>query len=649
MLAVVRTRVEELFKPSLRAPSHNPATTQNGGAQTQGARKETRTKSRIAIKKPATLTAEDPYASIHTNHFDQSTDEIASSLEQSATTCHSGNSEPALTSGWPESDPETLESTQELPPLQDQCATEHSDNGITVTFPGRDFVSVDATSSNASEQSASVFSPTSLRSSKTSIEEDTITVPVNFDHIYLRDKKRKIYVGKLKEMPPPRALEKEWIERRRQLLNDLSPVINSLPRSLSDAQTRCEPELCMAGDASDKSGTVQLKPTVWIRCGSPKCKKAVRQAVKDLSYIHVFSSGPVRVHLNAPWPAAITTCNGFDEVFSSAIKEPVSETQASESQRHSFNRIPPSFEGRASLRIRIMLPENSSACGMRARITSIQNSRLQQHNCVIGGLIRVDGIVYGLTTGHSIFDSLLPNSSEDTSDLSDDGDDSDSGSLSLQDNAQRTPSIQPPLPSAAEDRLISSTYQAEASWSNRWSEGKLGPVSYAGLFGADRYMDHVYHTPLSSDFALIEMSLTDPSLSNTYESADIFTAGTSEEPTRTIKWNVDNVAEVPQSGEVKILSGTKGVQTAFVLTGDAAFMQRGAVFWTKKLQTKYPLGQCLLVTGLLPLWHPLTVLRAGNIRFVGCSGLNAHWYGCGSIPSRILRPYVTDFESFLRY
>ena len=576
MLAVVRTRVEELLKPNLRAPSHNPAIALNGGAEIEIVRNKTKTKARIITREPATGDVE----AIHIDRFDQSTDGINTTLGQSLTTSHSGNSDPPPTSTRPENSPKTSESTQDPPSLHDQCATEHSDNGTTVTFPRLDFVSADTTSSNASEQSAPVFSPASLQSSKTSIKEDTIIVPVDFDHIYLRDKKRMIYVGKLKEMPPPPALEKEWIESvRSQLLNDLSPVINSLPHSLSLARTRCELELCMAGDARDKSGTVELKPTVWIRCGSPKCKKAVIEAVKDLSYIHLFSRGSIRVHLNAPWPAA----NSVGEVLS-AIEEPVSE-----SQHRGFNRVRSPFEGMAGLQVRVMLPENSSACGMRVSITSVQNSRIA-HNCVIGGLIRVDGIVYGLTTGHSFFDVLSPNSSEDT-DPSDDGADSGSDTLSLRDDAQRSFGIQLPLSLAAEGRLTSSAYRTEVSWSIGWSDGALGPVSYAGLVGSNRYMDHAYHTPVISDFALIEMSPTDPSLSNSYEYADIWTAGISEEPTRTIKWSVDHIAEVPQSGEVIILSGKRGVQTAFMLDEDAVFMQRDATFWTKKLQTKYTLGQ----------------------------------------------------------
>lgn len=100
-------------------------------------------------------------------------------------------------------------------------------------------------------------------------------------------------------------IEAKWTgEIRPRLIKDLLPVLQILPRSMSSEETIIEPELCMAGYVTGRATAVQLKPTVWIRCGGKKCRKVIRKAVDDLYYLRSFSQGLVEVRIRAPRPAA---------------------------------------------------------------------------------------------------------------------------------------------------------------------------------------------------------------------------------------------------------------------------------------------------------------------------------------------------------
>jgi hypothetical protein len=186
---------------------------------------------------------------------------------------------------------------------QGLSATIHMQRDVTLApprEPTRTAVSSTADSSS-SRTSSAALTPLSSVSSRTSIDNHCVTVPINSSSIYCWNTERKIYIGKLKDISPPKAMETEWVNNIRvQLLSDLRMVIQSLPRSLSKEKTTVEPELYMVGEANDQSDSVELKPTVWIRCGSRKCKKAVAEAVDDLKYVHAFSKGRVQIHRGAP-------------------------------------------------------------------------------------------------------------------------------------------------------------------------------------------------------------------------------------------------------------------------------------------------------------------------------------------------------------
>jgi hypothetical protein len=96
------------------------------------------------------------------------------------------------------------------------------------------------------------------------------------------------YVGLLLQLPPPVVVRERWIEDvRTDLENDLCLATSQLSRSMTDEEVMVELVLCMAGkkcstaDVTMPEGVecpknpVRMVPTVWIHCGSRKCKKKV--------------------------------------------------------------------------------------------------------------------------------------------------------------------------------------------------------------------------------------------------------------------------------------------------------------------------------------------------------------------------------------
>jgi hypothetical protein len=127
---------------------------------------------------------------------------------------------------------------------------------------------------------------------------DAKLVPLQSTHIYSPEK--GIYVGNLHEIPPPQQRLSEWDPIRLKLCKDTRRATRALPPSIEGPQRWFEPELCMSGQLRPGLQNVVLRPTIWIRCGSPQCQKAVQRAVADLQYTRQF---PVHITQYTPRPA----------------------------------------------------------------------------------------------------------------------------------------------------------------------------------------------------------------------------------------------------------------------------------------------------------------------------------------------------------
>jgi hypothetical protein len=231
-------------------------------------------------------------------------------------------------------------------------------------------------------------------------ETDTVNEEITSSRMYSPE--QGIFVGKLYELPPPEGLQLEWRQTiRSQLVKNLMTVIASLPKSLTRSETMIEPELCMSGENFHGYSTVTLTPTIWIRCGSKQCRKAVQQVVVDLSHIQRF---PVHVTLQAPRPASAgqasyslsrdTDPSMVDEI---SLVEPSRPVPVADM----LSRQPPTIHNSLVVRVQSMNANQQSACGLRVQFCGPNGSIT---TCTLGGLVLLDDIVVGLTTAHAMFD-----------------------------------------------------------------------------------------------------------------------------------------------------------------------------------------------------------------------------------------------------
>lgn len=339
----------------------------------------------------------------------------------------------------------------------------------------------------------------------------------------------------MKEHPTPTLLEKEWATKiQPQLIKDLIPVVNRLPRTLSKEKKIFEPQLCMVGESTKGSSVVQLKPTVWVRCGSKRCQAVIKAAVDDLAYLRAFSHGTVHVGIYAPRPAG------------------------REAEDSAF------FGVQSDTLIVDQLCGNSSACGLRLRIVSSQEP---ERVSTIGGFIVVNDRSYGMTTAHTLFpddftDEETDSASVDSSDDSGEREEGDTDSRGASEDSSSPPEKR----SCRTEELH---HKTETVGSPR-----LGPCSYSG-----------YKGDLSgSDVALVDMGLgAQFKLRNEYDSCN------ARWPILITKWQTED--EKPFVGTVHIVCPFQGVREGFILEGKSLFVQDSAIFKTRKIQLSEPLGK----------------------------------------------------------
>ena len=560
VLEVVGTReqsqyfLKELLSPGLNAPTHHPTAVEESNREVEQARNNSTAVIAIAEAKHDCEPARNENIAA----------KVGKKLTDLPSTSHREDSQTAKTSQSSSSNDRELEqpdtsaeaeSSQNRAsnPREDGQNEEHLIKDKTSSWSGpllSRSSTVTSSSHSISTVVSSVFSPISISSSRSSITEECVDIPIDSRDIYGIEK--GIYVGKLKEMPPPRYLENEWLTSIRiRLVKDLLPVTKALPRSLSPRESVIEPELCMVGEADPKSQNVIMRPTVWIRCGSRKCRKAVQEAVNDLHYLQTFSRGRIQVRLRAPRPAG-----------------------------DSLKPAPDRFRGILGIHTLTLQLQNNehgrNVYGRRLRITNGPNGIGNAWTSTIGGLIRVDDVVYALTTAHSIFEALRPT----TKDYNDDSD-TDSGFSSLE------PEV-----------YIASSAQCSGSNIEKGPRQEIGRLeyqdvdlalaSYAGeSLSADREGSPTKVNAVT-DFALIKWpdSFLRDSLYNVQQPYTFYNNYIS--PTKNLL-ALTSFDENPEEGEVAVLCHPNELCTGWLLSGNSLFMQRDALFQTRKIQMREPL------------------------------------------------------------
>lgn len=164
--------------------------------------------------------------------------------------------------------------------------------------PARDrSSSISDSRQNVENFDSQVARTNSQRSATITSPEYVVSQPLDSKFLYYLEEE-KMYVAKLKDISPPVSLQQKWWPTtRKRLVLDLHQGLKSLHKNLTRDEAMIEPEFCMSGRADSALQTVQLRPSIWIRCGSKICRECVRKSVGDLSYL---SGSTIHFRLDAP-------------------------------------------------------------------------------------------------------------------------------------------------------------------------------------------------------------------------------------------------------------------------------------------------------------------------------------------------------------
>lgn len=370
------------------------------------------------------------------------------------------------------------------------------------------------------------------------IQGQIVTVPRSSPSIYLLAK--RVYVGRLRDIELPSMLEEEWqINVRDRLINDLRPVVEKILPHVSRHGAIIEPILCMTGEEDPGSANVQLRPTIWIKCGSRRCKNAIRQEVQHLAYLQAFSKGRVQVHLGAPIYA--------------------SYSHAGSGSGNPFMQLPEGFG-----RLVMLFPDrssHSSACGIQLKHISDLPGNVETTR-VIGGAISVDNMVYGLTTAHFFFATHCQDFSESESVITD-----EDSELDMTANPAPTPASRTAAPATQ----------------GRWRTAVLSNFSYAGKT-LPNVPEGFPRPSTGSDFALIRLDMSTHALPNLYRTL-------SSDSSNSLRHQLDGYSFDLTPGDVLVVCSPDDVRPGHLLKGPAMFVDGTTCFRTRKIETNSPLGK----------------------------------------------------------
>jgi hypothetical protein len=367
------------------------------------------------------------------------------------------------------------------------------------------------------------------------------------ESVRLDHPEKGIYVGKLKELPPPAQLREEWRSIiRPELIKNLRMVIGSLPKNLSVPETRVEPELCMSGVVTRGQPMVSLRPTIWLRCGSEQCRRAVQRTVADLSHVQRFN---VHVTLQAP------------RLSSSDRQVPFGISRATApSSEHAVDQILPvepaqpaitanrNIEG-LTIQVESLRGNQRSACGLRVQLSAPDGTT---QTCTLGGMLMLDEIMVGLTTAHAIH-GLGVDASQDKR-----------RRMGHERRAHTGAAADP-----ADESLVSATVWAAHFGDFVYVSGEV-PAKSVSL------ADAACH-----DFALLKLHPTqiEPAW-NSYDTPDG-------------PQYIDTTSQDVTARQVQLVCSVTDVKSGYLLEDDCVFVDRAGYWETRKIQLDAPLGKSL--------------------------------------------------------
>jgi hypothetical protein len=208
-------------------------------------------------------------------------------------------------------------------------------------------------------------------------------------------------------------------------------------------------------------------------------------------------------------------------------------------------------------------PISLSACGLKVDLGVWNGKNKHVATSTIGGLIRLNGANYGITTAHSVFE-LVPTSGRTELHAGQEGTPDQSAFMSALRYCSATSRTWPGLTLYIRALGYGDLYMwLQSVWSS--SMGKGMPTSI-------------------SDFALVEISSTTITPSNSYQTTP---TGSQLLP---YKCFVEHISYDLHQGDVLILLSPNEPLSGFLLETSALFIDGSNVFHTKKIYTKEKLS-----------------------------------------------------------
>jgi hypothetical protein len=187
-----------------------------------------------------------------------------------------------------------------------------------------------------------------------------------------------------KRLAIPDAVVQVWNEQvKKRLDEDLQHIIGGI--SAGTDHIFSETQLYMAGI---RRGTVLLaEPTIIITCGSKTCRRRIDRHLSRLKLHYLDDFGyPISVQYQ-PAPAYWA---------SSSVMSSVEETQS---------RVP-NFGFSDLHRLWIEHTWSSTACGLKMKFDFTPVRQTRQCYATLGGIVRIDNIIYGMTAAHTFLARL---------------------------------------------------------------------------------------------------------------------------------------------------------------------------------------------------------------------------------------------------
>ncbi|KAL2040354.1 hypothetical protein N7G274_006797 [Stereocaulon virgatum] len=187
-----------------------------------------------------------------------------------------------------------------------------------------------------------------------------------------------------KRLAIPDAVVQIWNEQvKKQLDEDLQYIIGGITAGTDHIFS--ETHLYMAGI---RRGNVLLaEPTIIITCGSKACRRKIDRHLSRLKLHYLDDFGyPISVQYQ-PAPAYWA---------SSSVMSSVEETQS---------RVP-DFGFSDLHRLWIEHTWSSTACGLKMKFDFTPIRPTRQCYATLGGIVRIDNIIYGMTTAHTFLARL---------------------------------------------------------------------------------------------------------------------------------------------------------------------------------------------------------------------------------------------------